>query len=176
MKKLYLLCTLLLSMNIMSQDAIDESRNNENMVAMKNLDEYAKESTRNLCEDLKAKKCYLILMIPVILGGIDDPLSDGRPLLAGDKIARIVEQDIPAFYTALQESPRYLVDVKPGDQYELIFLMKEHPTNDDYRIRVRICDGRIVIRIKSKDGNGLFVQAGVGFSEWISQRSVTFKK
>jgi hypothetical protein len=176
MKKIFQVVGFILGVNVLAQDAVEERHNAGNVGAMKDLNQYAMDSVRYFCEDLAAKKCYAVLVVPAISGGADDPFSDGKKYLAGNKIARVLQQDIPAFYKALQDDPKHLVDVKPGDQYELVFLMKEHPTSDDYRISMRIYDGRLILRIRSKGGNGLFVEAGPAFLKLMDGQFVTFAK
>lgn len=165
---------LVVGVNVLAQNVIEGPHNNESVVAMKDLDQYAKDSVINLCQDLVAKKCYAVLVVPKVLGDVDDPFSDGRKRAAGSKIAWILEQNIPDFLKFLQDSPKHLVDVKSGEQYELVFLMREHPTSSDYRISMRIYDGRLIVRIRSKDGNELFVDTSPAFRKWMEEQFVTF--
>ena len=178
MKKISSVVAFVLSVNVLAQvkaqEATEERHDAGNVGAMNDLDQYARASVRNFCEDLAVRKCYAILVVPSISGGADDPLSDGKKHLAGNKIARVSEEDISTFYKTLQDGPKHLSDVKPGDQYELVFLMKEHATTDDYRIRMRIYDGRLIVRIKSRGGNGLFVETGPAFLKWMDGQFVTF--
>ena len=153
---------------------VGEGRHNiKKPVVIRDLDQYAKDSINNFCKDLAAKKCYAVIVVPAILGSSDDPLSDGKKYLTGNKIARVSERGISTFYKVLQDGPKHLTDVKPGDQYELVFLMMEHPTSDDYRIQMRIYDGRLIVRIKSQGGNGLFVETGPAFAKWMDEQFVT---
>jgi len=159
---------------IFAQDVPEEIQRKSGVSETTNLDLYALDSIVNLCNDLKRKKCYAILLIPVILNGSDDPLAVGKRSMSGNRIANIVEIDIPNFYNALKVSPKHVVDAEPGDQYELVFLMKGHGTTDEYRIQVRISGDTIILQMKSIQGNKLFVDPGLGFLQWLNEQSVGF--